>query len=68
MTVTERHQNNQIMYSRIGTMCSPIAHANPAELEFAFLAGHVVASLVLFNSGNALGASLGVCQNPISGF
>jgi hypothetical protein len=64
----QRSRKNSITYSRIGTMCSPIAHTNPTKLVFAFLTGHVVASLVLLNSGNTLGARLGVCQNPISGF
>ena len=49
-------------------MHSPVTHANPAKLVLAFLAGHVVASLILFDSGTALGARFGVCQNPISCF
>jgi ABC-type multidrug transport system permease subunit len=46
-------------------MDSPISHANPTKLIFALLAGHVVASLILFNSGTALWTWLCICQNPI---
>ncbi len=42
-------------------------HANPAELVLAPAARHVVAALVLLDSGGALGALPGVGQDPVGG-
>ena len=49
-------------------MLSPGGQAEPAELEFALRAGHVHAALVLLNRPLALGAGLGVCQDPVQIF
>lgn len=46
-------------------MLSPIAKAQPAELAAALAADHVHASLILLNGPFALGAGLGVGQNPV---
>lgn len=48
-----------------GTMLGPRAHAHPAKLALALLAGHVVATTVLFNRRLALGALLGVGVEPV---
>ena len=49
-------------------MLSPRTHADPAELFLAELAAHMIASLILFNAGLAIGAFFGIGQNPIRSF
>lgn len=49
-------------------MVSPVAQAQPAELAAALAAHHVHAPLVLFYRPLALGAGLGVGQNPVGVF
>ncbi len=46
-------------------MVSPVAQAQPAELTPALTAHHVHAPLVLLYGPLALGAGLGVGQNPV---
>jgi hypothetical protein len=48
-------------------MVAPGAHADPAELLLAELAGHVVAALVLLDARVAVGALLGVGEDPVGG-
>ena len=43
----------------------PGGQAEPAELMLALRAGHVHAALVLLDRPSALGAGLGVCQDPV---
>ena len=47
-----------------GTMILPVAHADPAELELALRACHVITSLVFLDVSLALGTCLGVCSDP----
>lgn len=49
-------------------MVSPCALAQPAELKAALTAGHVHAALVLLDGPLALGALLGVRQDPVQIF
>jgi len=49
-------------------MIGPGPVAQPAELVTALAAGHVHAALVLFNGPVALGAGLGVGQDPVEVF
>jgi hypothetical protein len=46
-------------------MLRPVAHANPAELESTHLAVHVVTALVFLYAAIALGALLGIGQDPV---
>ena len=46
-------------------MVGPVAEAQPAELAAALAAHHVHAPLVLLYGPLALGAGLGVGQNPV---
>lgn len=57
-----------IVAARALTMVSPGTHTNPAKLEFAQFAVHMVATLVLFDSGIAFGTFFGIGQDPIGGF
>ena len=47
-----------------GSMLTPVAHADPAEVVIALAAGHVVAALVLLDVRLAARACLGVGQDP----
>ena len=46
-------------------MVCPVAKAQPAEFTAALAAHHVHAPLVLLYGALALGAGLGVCQDPV---
>lgn len=46
-------------------MVCPVAEAQPAELAAALAAHHVHAPLSLLYGPLALGAGLGVCQDPV---
>jgi hypothetical protein len=46
----------------------PVAHTDPTKFELASLARHVIATLVLFNATDTLGAGFGIGQDPIGSF
>ena len=46
------------------SMLTPFAQTNPTKIVFTKLAGHVVATLILFNWSFTSRALFGVCHNP----
>ena len=46
------------------TVFLPVSKTQPAEIMFAFSAGHVHATLVLLNIGRAFRAGLAICFDP----
>mmetsp|Transcript_18768 Transcript_18768/g.37657 ORF Transcript_18768/g.37657 Transcript_18768/m.37657 type:complete len:239 (-) Transcript_18768:555-1271(-) len=57
-----------VVPTRIGTMLVPVAHANPAKFVLAPLTGHVIATLILLDSADALGTRFGVGEDPVRRF
>mmetsp|Transcript_27956 Transcript_27956/g.78337 ORF Transcript_27956/g.78337 Transcript_27956/m.78337 type:complete len:289 (+) Transcript_27956:492-1358(+) len=52
----------------VGAVVAPVSHADPAKLVRTTPAGHVVATLILFNPRHAFRARFGVRQDPVGRF
>jgi len=58
----------QLAPERLATVLLPVVSALPTELVVALVAGHVQATTVLFDHGEAVRASLGVLRLPLDVF